>query len=73
MRKQWFAKPWWVAAMNNRTGNPFSGLLARRSLADGHPTEVERIIDTLQANWLETYGGRLKNKQLGHIKAKDEV
>jgi hypothetical protein len=47
MRKQWFAKPWWVAAMNNRTGNPFSGLLARRSLADGHPTEVERIIDKI--------------------------
>jgi WD40 repeat protein len=47
-------------------------VIGRLNNPEKYQREVERIVGTLQANWLETYGGRLKNKQLGHEKTNSE-
>jgi WD40 repeat protein len=47
-------------------------VMGRLNNPEKYQREVERIVGTLHANWLETYGGRFKNKQLGHKGAEDQ-
>jgi hypothetical protein len=43
-------------------------VMGRLNNPEKYQREVERIVGGVQASWLETYGERLKNKQIGHKK-----
>jgi hypothetical protein len=41
-------------------------VMGRINNPEKYQREVERIVGSIQASWLETYGGRLRKKQLDH-------
>jgi WD40 repeat protein len=46
-------------------------VMGRINNPEKYQREVERIVGSIQASWLEAYGGRLRKKQLAHKKSEE--